>query len=130
MMRRREGRQRECRSGRDHANRIRQTWIKQPGRGFRWHNGSVLFDLLSRLPVEPFEIARDVNRWRPHLKTAKLGFIMRRMAERGVRFIQLYHQGWDHHGGLPEGIKAQTRNTDRASAALEPPIEPFREARG
>ena len=42
----------------------------------------------------------------------------RRLAERGVKFIQLYHQGWDQHGGLPNGIKTQAKETDRASAAL------------
>ncbi len=42
----------------------------------------------------------------------------RRLAERGVRFIQLYHPGWDQHGGLPGGIRNQCRETDQASAAL------------
>lgn len=42
----------------------------------------------------------------------------RRLAEKGVKFIQLYHQGWDHHGGLPNGIAVQCRETDQASAAL------------
>jgi Protein of unknown function (DUF1501) len=42
----------------------------------------------------------------------------RRLAERGVRFIQLYHPGWDHHGGLPAAIKRQCQETDQASAAL------------
>jgi hypothetical protein len=42
----------------------------------------------------------------------------RRMAERGVRFIQLYHRGWDHHGGLPERIKVLSKDVDQASAAL------------
>lgn len=42
----------------------------------------------------------------------------RRLAERGVKFIQLYHQGWDHHGGLPGGIRDQCAKTDQASAAL------------
>ena len=44
--------------------------------------------------------------------------LARRLAEKGVRFIQLYHQGWDQHGGLPGGLKRQTQETDRASAAL------------
>ncbi len=44
--------------------------------------------------------------------------LARRLAERGVRFIQLYHQGWDHHGGLPGAIRNQCRETDQASAAL------------
>jgi len=44
--------------------------------------------------------------------------LARRLAERGVRFIQLYHRGWDHHVNLPKKIEAQCRDTDRASAAL------------
>ena len=44
--------------------------------------------------------------------------LARRLAERGVRFIQLYHQGWDQHGGVKEGIAQQCRETDQASAAL------------
>ncbi|MBA4148066.1 MAG: DUF1501 domain-containing protein [Verrucomicrobia bacterium] len=44
--------------------------------------------------------------------------LARRMAERGVRFIQLYHRGWDHHGGLPERIEVLTRDVDQGSAAL------------
>jgi hypothetical protein len=42
----------------------------------------------------------------------------RRLAERGVRFIQLYHPGWDHHGGLPGGISKLTAETDQGCAAL------------
>ena len=44
--------------------------------------------------------------------------LARRMAERGVRFIQLYHRGWDHHGGLPERIKVLSKDVDQGSAAL------------
>ena len=44
--------------------------------------------------------------------------LARRMAERDVRFIQLYHQGWDHHGGLPNGIRNECKKTDQACAAL------------
>ncbi|MFL5342178.1 MAG: DUF1501 domain-containing protein, partial [Gemmataceae bacterium] len=44
--------------------------------------------------------------------------LARRLAERGVRFIQLYHQGWDHHGGLPAAIRGQARETDQPCAAL------------
>ncbi len=44
--------------------------------------------------------------------------LARRLAERGVKFIQLYHQGWDQHGNLPHAIQVQARETDRASAAL------------
>ncbi|WP_145266828.1 DUF1501 domain-containing protein [Calycomorphotria hydatis] len=44
--------------------------------------------------------------------------LARRLAERGVRFIQLYHQGWDHHGGLRKQIGQQCQETDQPSAAL------------
>ena len=44
--------------------------------------------------------------------------LARRLAERGVKFIQLYHQGWDQHGGLPKGIAVQCRETDQPAAAL------------
>ncbi len=44
--------------------------------------------------------------------------LARRLAEKGVKFIQLYHQGWDQHGGLPRGISVQCKETDQASAAL------------
>lgn len=44
--------------------------------------------------------------------------LARRLAERDVRFIQLYHQGWDHHGGLPGGIRRECAKTDQACAAL------------
>jgi hypothetical protein len=44
--------------------------------------------------------------------------LARRLAERGVRFIQLYHQGWDQHGNLPSAIKVQARETDQPCAAL------------
>ncbi|PAY15284.1 sulfatase [Rhodopirellula sp. SM50] len=44
--------------------------------------------------------------------------LARRLAERGVRFIQLYHPGWDHHGGIQNGLPRQCRETDQPSAAL------------
>jgi hypothetical protein len=44
--------------------------------------------------------------------------LARRLAERGVRFIQLYHMGWDHHNNLPAQIRRQCKDTDQASAAL------------
>jgi uncharacterized protein (DUF1501 family) len=44
--------------------------------------------------------------------------LARRLAERNVRFIQLYHPGWDHHGGLPAGIRKQCREIDRPCAGL------------
>lgn len=44
--------------------------------------------------------------------------LARRLAERNVRFIQLYHPGWDHHGGLPAGIRRQSKDIDQPCAGL------------
>ena len=44
--------------------------------------------------------------------------LARRMAERGVTFVQLYHRGWDQHNNLPKRIREQCGDTDQASAAL------------
>ena len=49
--------------------------------------------------------------------------LARRLAERDVRFIQLYHQGWDQHGDLPNGVKRQCQETDQPSAALLTDLE-------
>ena len=44
--------------------------------------------------------------------------LARRLAERGVRFIQLYHPGWDQHGNLPKNLAKQAKETDQGCAAL------------
>jgi uncharacterized protein (DUF1501 family) len=44
--------------------------------------------------------------------------LARRLAERGVRMIQLYHRNWDHHGGIEEGMKDAAAAVDKASAGL------------
>ena len=64
----------------------------------------------------------DVRPLRP--RRAKPGtfaancLLARRLAERGVRFIQLYHQGWDQHGSLPAASSGSAARRDQASAAL------------
>ena len=44
--------------------------------------------------------------------------LARRMAERGVRFVQIFHRGWDHHGSLPTNIRRQTKEVDQPAWAL------------
>ncbi|MFZ9854821.1 MAG: DUF1501 domain-containing protein [Limisphaerales bacterium] len=44
--------------------------------------------------------------------------LARRLAERGVRFIQLYHKDWDHHGGVKDGVQLKAKEIDRACMAL------------
>ncbi len=44
--------------------------------------------------------------------------LARRLVERGVRFVQVYHAGWDHHSNVEAGVRGQARQTDQATAAL------------
>jgi uncharacterized protein (DUF1501 family)/mono/diheme cytochrome c family protein len=44
--------------------------------------------------------------------------LARRLVERGVRFVQLYHEAWDHHGQVHKGVKEQCKETDQANTAL------------
>jgi hypothetical protein len=71
---------------------------------------------LSKEPDRVFELYGPDSR-KPGTYAANC-LLARRLAESGVRFIQLYHQGWDQHSNLPAGIKGQARETDQASAAL------------
>jgi uncharacterized protein (DUF1501 family) len=71
---------------------------------------------LSKEPASTFELYGEDSR-----KGGTFAFnclLARRLAERGVRFIQLFHRGWDQHAKLPESIRHQCRQTDQPSAAL------------
>ena len=93
-----------------------QTRIAQYEMAFRMQ--SSVPDLLD-LSKEPKHVLEsygpDVNRPGSYAANCLLA---RRLAERDVRFIQLFHMGWDHHGGLPAAIKGQCKDTDQATAAL------------
>jgi hypothetical protein len=67
-------------------------------------------------PASTFELYGEEAR-KPGTFAANC-LLARRLAERDVRFIQLYHPGWDQHGGLPKGITRQCADVDRASYAL------------
>ena len=71
---------------------------------------------LSDEPEETFKLYGDDAR-RPGTYAANC-LLARRMAERDVKFIQLYHLGWDQHTDLPRELSSQCRDTDQASAAL------------
>ncbi|MEL7160284.1 MAG: DUF1501 domain-containing protein, partial [Bacteroidota bacterium] len=71
---------------------------------------------LSDEPDEVFDLYGEDAR-RPGTYAANC-LLARRLAERDVKFIQLYHLGWDQHTDLPREIASQCRDTDQASAAL------------
>jgi len=93
-----------------------ETRIAQYELGFRMQSSIPDVTDLSSEPESTFELYGEDAR-EPGTFAANC-LLARRLAEQGVQFIQLYHQGWDHHGGLPGGLKRQTRETDQASAAL------------
>ena len=74
-----------------------------------------LMDLSSE-PKEILELygIKDVN----EVSYARNCLLARRLAERGVRFVQLFHEVWDQHGNLTNGVKQNALDTDQASAAL------------
>jgi uncharacterized protein (DUF1501 family) len=92
------------------------TRIEQYEMAFRMQTSVPELMDLSKEPESTFQL------YGPDAKTpgtyAANCLLSRRMAERNVRFIQLYHRDWDHHGGLPGGIRSQAKQTDQASAAL------------
>jgi hypothetical protein len=71
---------------------------------------------LSKEPESTFALYGPDSR-RPGSFAANC-LLARRLAERGVRFIQLFHRGWDQHTNLPKQIQGQAKDTDQASAAL------------
>jgi hypothetical protein len=75
---------------------------------------------LTDLSQEPASVQRmyGLDRGYDDGGFARNCLLARRMAERGVRFIQLMHRGWDQHGSLPAQIRGQCRDVDQPSAAL------------
>jgi hypothetical protein len=71
---------------------------------------------LSKEPESTFEMYGPDSR-KPGTYAANC-LLARRLAERNVRFVQLYHRGWDQHNNLPRDISLQCKGVDRPSAAL------------
>jgi hypothetical protein len=93
-----------------------QTRIDQFEMAFRMQSSVPELADLSKEPPKTFESYGPESR-QPGTYAANC-LLARRLAERGVRFIQLYHRGWDQHAALPKGIKSQCYDTDQPTAAL------------
>ena len=93
-----------------------QTRISQYEMAFRMQAAAPEIADLSKEPESTFKLygeeAREPGTF------AYNCLLARRMAERDVRFIQLFHRGWDQHGSLMPHLTAQCKDTDQASAAL------------
>jgi uncharacterized protein (DUF1501 family) len=79
---------------------------------------------LTDISGEPPEV---LDMYGPEAKTpGTFGYnclLARRMAERDVRFVQIFHRDWDHHGSLPKGIRTQSKEMDQPAAALITDLE-------
>ncbi len=93
-----------------------QARIDQYEMAFRMQSSVPELADLSKEPAAVFERYGPESR-KPGSYAANC-ILVRRLAERGVRFIQLYHRGWDQHSDLPRDIRTQCYDTDQPSAAL------------
>jgi hypothetical protein len=93
-----------------------QTRIAQYELAYRMQASVPELTDLSTEPASTFELYGPESK-KPGTYAANC-ILARRLAERGVRFIQLYHRGWDQHEKLPEGIRSQCYDTDQPTAAL------------
>lgn len=92
------------------------TRISQYEMAFRMQSSVPDLTDLSKEPPETFEMYGPDSR---HPGTYAANCILaRRLAERGVRFVQLFHRGWDQHNNLPKEIRGQCLQTDQPTAAL------------
>ena len=93
-----------------------ETRIAQAEMAFRMQSSVPdLMNLAGESPHVLESYGADVNQPGTFARNCLLA---RRLAERGVRFIQLYHRDWDHHGGLQDRLPALAKDTDQPSAAL------------
>lgn len=106
-------------------NKIRLLSARDPEISTRISQYELAFRMQASVPELTdisHEPANVLDMYGPNVKTpgtyAYNCLLARRLSERGVRFVQLYHRGWDQHGDLPNQIRRQCDDTDQPSAAL------------
>jgi hypothetical protein len=92
------------------------TRIAQYEMAFRMQTSVPELTDLSKEPASTFDLYGPDSK-KPGTFAANC-LLARRLVERGVRFVQLYHRGWDHHGGLATNIPKQCRDIDQPQAGL------------
>ena len=105
-------------------NQLQNTIVDDPEIATRISAYETAFQMQASVPElvdishEPKHIQEMYGTTGPDGSFAFNCLLARRLAERGVRFIQLYHRDWDHHGGLKDQIKGVAGEVDRPIAAL------------
>jgi hypothetical protein len=112
----------------DHLQKLNQKYLEREGNPeifSRMAQYEMAYRMQTSVP-ETMDISREPDSifdlYGPESRTpgtfAANCLLARRLAEKGVRFIQLYHQGWDQHNDLPDHLAKQCRDIDQPSAAL------------
>jgi hypothetical protein len=115
---------RQLLDGLKELNQIRLDTVGDPEIAARISSYEMAYRMQSSVPElmdigkEPREVVEMYGATPGKASFANNCLLARRLAERDVRFVQLYHRDWDHHGNLPIEIKRQCDQTDRPAAAL------------
>lgn len=105
-------------------NRMRQETVDDPEIATRIAQYEMAFNMQASVPElmdlsdEPEHVLDLYGTKGADGSYASNCLLARRLAERGVRFIQLYHRGWDHHGGVKNGVAQTAKLVDQGTAAL------------
>ena len=93
-----------------------QTTVAQQEMAFRMQSSVPELTDISKEPKNVLEMyGPEVNKLGSYARNCLLA---RRMVERDVRFVQLFHRGWDHHSRLPDNMRGQCKDVDQPTAAL------------
>jgi hypothetical protein len=111
-------------------NQLRQEKMGDPEIGTRISQYEMAFRMQARVP-EATDLSKEpqkvLDMYGPDVKRpgsfARHCLLARRFLERGVRYVQLFHAGWDQHRNLPTQLKVQCQDTDQPSAALVKDLE-------
>jgi len=118
------GRQRDVIDSVDTLNKLHQDSVDDPEIATRISQYEMAFKMQTSVPAlmnlseESEETLKLYGTKGADGSFAANCLLARRLAERGVRFIQLYHRDWDHHGGVKDGIKLKSEEVDGPCAAL------------
>jgi len=112
-------------AGINELNRLRFSQVRDPEIEARINSFELAFRMQTSVP-ELMNIAGETQRtlrlYGPEVDTpgtfARNCLLARRLVERGVRFVQIFHRGWDHHNNLVDNLRRQTTATDQPAAAL------------
>ena len=112
-------------AGLTELNRLRHAQVGDPEIEARIHAFELAFRMQSSVPSLmsiDSETQRDIDLYGPDVNNpgsfARQALLARRLVERGVRFVQLFHRGWDGHVGVIPALRRQVRDVDQPIAAL------------